>query len=159
VCPVVTVGWSETMALQRMSGPLQLALGPAVISHPSIAASLVASAEASSDYTFCSNAIPPPTSKPTSVMCSPLLSGFVCAGACACNAAHAPWWRGLHFFTAPLSLVPSQSEVRLPERLSTEDEGVLVTMRGQLREGQYKDAVATFLTERDVHPDSPLCAG
>ena len=64
----------------------------------------------------------------------------------------------LHGATFPC-LVPSQSEVRLPERLSTEDEGVLATMRGQLREGQYKDAVATFLTERDVHPDSPLCAG
>ena len=105
------------MALQRMSGPLQLTLGPAVTSHPSIAASLVASAEASSDYISLSDVIPPylPTSKPTSVMCSPLLSGFVCAGACSCSAfhcTHAPLLRGCHFFTVPLSLVLSPRSPR-----------------------------------------------
>ena len=52
-----------------------------------------------------------------------------------------------------------QSEVRLPESLSPQEEKVLANMRSQLAEGLHKEAAATFLAEREVHPDSPLCAG
>jgi hypothetical protein len=53
----------------------------------------------------------------------------------------------------------AQSEVQLPSPLSPDEARVLAVMKAQLAEGLVKEAAATFLAEREVHPESILCSG
>ena len=62
-------------------------------------------------------------------------------------------------FTCRVCAAAVQSEVCLPSPLSETDVQTLAALARQLNEMLFREAAATFLSVRELNPDSVLCSG